>query len=295
MRIGWSSSMTSRAISLNTSRLGPNKMPLFFGAVQIKKNYVSYHLFSHYTDPDLLDGLDVGLQQRMQGRTCFNFTKPDDAMVAKLADLTRQGFERFERSGLLRPSVSELDNANEGSGLMSGDQDQDTPRSKADLLGRIDAAWTSLQQFIDGTDVKQLTEPVDAEGWSVKDHLSHLAAWERSMLFLLQGRPRHEGLGVSEQLYLADDVDALNAAIHDQTKGRSLNEAVADLRTTHEQLIGEIEARSDTDLQQPYSYFLPNEPGEESGEPIMLRLAGNTYEHYEEHRDWMEAIVAQGA
>jgi hypothetical protein len=174
-------------------------------------------------------------------------------------------------------------------------EDQETPRSKADLLGRIDTAWTSLQQFIDGTDEKLLTEPVDAEGWAVKAHLSHLAAWERAMLFLLQGRPRHEGLGVSEQLYLNDDVDAVNAAIYEQTKDRSLDEAVADLRTTHEQLIWEIEARSDTDLQQPYSYFLPDEPGEESGEPIILRLAGNTYEHYEEHRDWMEAIIAKGA
>lgn len=173
-------------------------------------------------------------------------------------------------------------------------EDQEPPHDKAELLGRIDAAWTSLQQFIDGTDPKWLTEPVDAEGWSVKDHLSHIAAWERSMLFLLQGRPRHEGLGVSEQLYLNEDVDAINAAIYDQTKGRSLDETVAELRTTHGQLIGQIAARSDSELQQPYSYFLPDEPGEESGEPIMLRLAGNTYEHYEEHRAWMEAIVAQG-
>ncbi len=31
-----------------------NKKPLFFGAVQIKKNYVSYHLMPVYACPDLL-------------------------------------------------------------------------------------------------------------------------------------------------------------------------------------------------------------------------------------------------
>jgi hypothetical protein len=88
-------------LSLNTSHLGPNKKQLFSGAVHIKKNYVSYHLFPLYTDPDLLNGIDAGLRKRMQVKTCFNFTKPDDAMFAKLADLTRRGFERFERNGLL--------------------------------------------------------------------------------------------------------------------------------------------------------------------------------------------------
>lgn len=90
-----------RNLSLNTSQLGLNKKPLFFGAVQIKKNYVSYHLLPLYTDPDLLDGFDAELRKRMQGKACFNFTEPDDVMFDKLADLTRQGFERFEHNGLL--------------------------------------------------------------------------------------------------------------------------------------------------------------------------------------------------
>jgi hypothetical protein len=168
------------------------------------------------------------------------------------------------------------------------------PRDKADLLARIDASWTALQGFIDGTDPMKLTESRDAEGWSVKDHLSHIAAWERSMLYLLQGRPRHEGLGVDEQLYLDGGFNEINAAIHDQTTDRSLDEALADLRWTHEQLLDQIDRLTDADLRQTYSHFLPDEPGDETGEPILGRLAGNTYEHYDEHRDWMESIATQG-
>jgi hypothetical protein len=78
-----------------------NKQPLFFGAVQIKKRYVSYHLMPVYSYPDLLTGVDEELKKRMQGKSCFNFTKIDDATVAAIADLTRQGFTRYEREGLI--------------------------------------------------------------------------------------------------------------------------------------------------------------------------------------------------
>lgn len=167
------------------------------------------------------------------------------------------------------------------------------PRDKADLLARIESSWAALESVIGGADPVKLTESRDAEGWSVTDHLSHIAAWERSMLYLLQGRPRHEGLGVDKQLYLDGGFDEINAAIHDQTKDRSLDDALADLRWTHEQLLSQLDRLSDADLRQTYSHFLPDEPGQETGEPILLRLAGNTYEHYDEHRGWIEALVQQ--
>ncbi len=47
--------------------------PEMFAAVQIKKNYVSFHLFPVYLDPSLLDGISDALRKRMQGKSCFNF------------------------------------------------------------------------------------------------------------------------------------------------------------------------------------------------------------------------------
>ena len=68
----------------------------FFGAVQIKKNYVSYHLMPIYMFPDLLDGLSERLKKRMQGKSCFNFTVVDEALFAELAQLTAASFKRFK-------------------------------------------------------------------------------------------------------------------------------------------------------------------------------------------------------
>jgi hypothetical protein len=68
---------------------------LFFGAVKIGKRYVSFHLMPVYVHPDLLDTMSPELRQRMQGKSCFNFTRPDDALYAELETLTAAGFARF--------------------------------------------------------------------------------------------------------------------------------------------------------------------------------------------------------
>mgnify|MGYP006184754197 FL=1 len=47
--------------------------PEMFAAVQIKKSYVSFHLFPVYLDASLLDGISDALRKRMQGKSCFNF------------------------------------------------------------------------------------------------------------------------------------------------------------------------------------------------------------------------------
>jgi hypothetical protein len=72
-----------------------------FGVVQIKTNYVSYHLFPVYLFPDLLDGIPEPLRKRMQGKSCFNFTKVDETTMTDLARLTEAGLARYEGEGLV--------------------------------------------------------------------------------------------------------------------------------------------------------------------------------------------------
>lgn len=68
-----------------------NGRPLFFGAAQIKKNYVSYHLFPVYVHPELLDDISPELRKRMQGKSCFNFKREEPELFDELAELTRRG------------------------------------------------------------------------------------------------------------------------------------------------------------------------------------------------------------
>lgn len=86
---------------LDTAHIMKNKSPLFFGAAEIKKNYVSFYLMPVYAFPDLLSELSPELRKRMQGKSCFNFTREDDNLFAELARLTETGFRRYESENLL--------------------------------------------------------------------------------------------------------------------------------------------------------------------------------------------------
>lgn len=81
---------------LATSKLNQSKQPMWFGGVEIKKNYVSYHLMPIYCCPELTSTISPALKARMQGKSCFNFKKPAGDLLAELAALTLAGKERFK-------------------------------------------------------------------------------------------------------------------------------------------------------------------------------------------------------
>ena len=70
-----------------------------FGGVEIKKNYVSAHVMPVYAHPELLDGISAELRKRMQGKSCFNFKKLDEPLVAELGALIDRGAARFAADG----------------------------------------------------------------------------------------------------------------------------------------------------------------------------------------------------
>lgn len=86
---------------LNSSKADAKGKPVFFGAVQLRKSYVSYHLFAVYLFPDLLDDISPELKKRMQGKSCFNFKKMDEALFTELDALTKKSFLRFKTESLL--------------------------------------------------------------------------------------------------------------------------------------------------------------------------------------------------
>jgi hypothetical protein len=88
-------------LSLETPPSTAYPSGLFFGAVKIGKRYVSFHLMPVYVHPDLLDGMSLELRKRMQGKSCFNFTRPDDTLFAELETLTAAGFARFQDDGTI--------------------------------------------------------------------------------------------------------------------------------------------------------------------------------------------------
>lgn len=91
----------SSELYLDTTFIQKNKKPLFFGAVQIKKSFVSFHLMPVYVTPALLDGVSADLKARMQGKSCFNFVAVDRTLLRELASLTKAGFASYKAQGFV--------------------------------------------------------------------------------------------------------------------------------------------------------------------------------------------------
>jgi hypothetical protein len=165
--------------------------------------------------------------------------------------------------------------------------------TKKDLLAHIERDWSALTDALAQLPRETMTTIRDEQGWTVKDHLIHLYYWERSALYFLQGKPRHEGLGVTGEIYATDDVDLINDAIVQQQQSLSLAEAMAQLHALQPTLLAALALLTDADLQKPYRHYLPDEPGEGDGPPAMNVVYGNSAGHFQEHLAWIEALVTQ--
>ena len=88
---------TPASYSLNTPYVEQWHKELFFGAVQVKKNYVSFYLMPVYVFPALLDDISPALKKHMQGKSCFNFKRVEPALFSELAQLTARGFDAFKQ------------------------------------------------------------------------------------------------------------------------------------------------------------------------------------------------------
>jgi hypothetical protein len=66
----------------------------YVAGTRIGKSYVSFHLMSVYADPTLMESMSPELRKRMQGKSCFNFTKIDEPLFDELEAVARKGIAR---------------------------------------------------------------------------------------------------------------------------------------------------------------------------------------------------------
>lgn len=75
--------------------------PLFFAGVQRMKTRTSFYLFSIYMFPELVGELPTPLRKHLSGKSCFNFTALDEAVVKDLELAVKRGLDVFREKGLM--------------------------------------------------------------------------------------------------------------------------------------------------------------------------------------------------
>jgi hypothetical protein len=162
---------------------------------------------------------------------------------------------------------------------------EEYPKSKAELFSRIENEWSALMDVVAKLTEAQMSTP-DAGGWTPKDNLAHLTEWMNIMLgYHMDNRPAHEVLGVSPEVTADWDFDVINKALLARNQSRSSEDVLGELKTVYTRVMDRLKSTPFEDLLKPRH---PNDP---QSYPLLASVAGDTYEHFSEHREMIEKAL----
>lgn len=153
--------------------------------------------------------------------------------------------------------------------------------SKLELLEQIAASRSALDRLVASLAPADF-ERADESGWTIKDQLAHIAAWEQILMAMLRGEDRGAPVGLPHGQALS--IDEINDHILQRSRERTVAEVLVDYRQTHGELLSELDQLSDVDLDLPYSHFQPQFAADDwASHPISGWIRDNTTAHYDEH------------
>jgi uncharacterized protein (TIGR03083 family) len=159
--------------------------------------------------------------------------------------------------------------------------------SKAELIQRLEQGWNELQAYLATLTHEQLTGPTDAAGWTVKDFISHLAAWEDGVCKVLQKQPFRVAMDIAQATWARGE-DAQNEIVRQRYRGWPMDEVMRHFQRVHERLLAQINSMTDEELRRSYRDY---DVEATQNVPIVEKIIGNSFGHYAEHIPWIEALV----
>ncbi len=150
--------------------------------------------------------------------------------------------------------------------------------ARLEMLAEFKQEWVNIERICATLSEAEMTAPGVEGEWSVRDILCHLSAWEKYLLdrlgMVMTGQPPQYAVMTSW-----DDVHRFNAQVYADSKDRSPTSVVIEFRSLYHGVMTVLEALSDDQLTQPYSYDFPDD-----GLNLLQLIRANTCEHYREHR-----------
>lgn len=151
--------------------------------------------------------------------------------------------------------------------------------TKDELLKAIRRDRTALDEVVARVPDDRLTARVLDQGWSVKDVLAHVSAWERLCARWLEAAARSETPERPE----VRDVDGTNARFYEEACRLALADVIAGSRRSHEAIVRAVEALPDAELTDERRF----------GWPAWQLASANSDEHYREHAQQIERWLAE--
>jgi uncharacterized damage-inducible protein DinB len=128
------------------------------------------------------------------------------------------------------------------------------PTTRDEVLANIRKARAELEASFAGLSEEQMTGPVTAGGWSIKDHLAHIAEYQRRALAVIAGRHQADGFGIDrERFEQFEDVHAVNEYLFQRNRDRALSDVIEDFRETHRLVEATVIQMTDADMRRELS------------------------------------------
>ncbi len=153
--------------------------------------------------------------------------------------------------------------------------------TKPELIAAIHRDRATLDALVASLSEEQMLAPVLDDGWSVKDLLAHIAAWEARCASWLEAVAR----GGTPERPEVQNVDASNARDYAAARQRPLGDVLAASRAAHATMLRAVEALSEADLADETRF----------GWPAWQMASSNSDEHYREHIQQIEAWLRRHA
>jgi hypothetical protein len=163
------------------------------------------------------------------------------------------------------------------------------PSTKGELISFIRMQWNALVDASDLIPDDRWLAPLDAAGWSVRDHVAHVTSWLQAEIPLLSaGVPIPESTGMPEEIWDAGDTEAINEWFRQRTIHHSPAEVRLERDKVFPHLFEVVAAMSDDDLAKP-----ARESGLENSDRPLLEVMNENYGlHFEDHRIQIEKLGA---
>ena len=128
------------------------------------------------------------------------------------------------------------------------------PTTKGELLEEIHAERDKLARFLAPITPEQMTQSGAIDGWSVKDVLAHLAAWEGLLLVWYNAGRRGENPPLPAEGYGWEQMDDLNQRIYEKYRHWTLDEVLDYYRKSYRETLEAVQAMAEDELFTPGRY-----------------------------------------
>ena len=156
--------------------------------------------------------------------------------------------------------------------------------TKASILQELSASYTALVELLESLNEKYYVSEDVIPGWSIKDILAHINSWHHRLLSLLNAAVRNAGPSLSGPDNI-EELDKLNAQFYQENKFLPFDVVLADFHTSYQHIFDITQAMPEEDLINPHRFAWAH------SQPLWQSIAGDTYEHYQEHliqvQEWL--------